>query len=114
MRKTKMARITLALLLSVGATSIAIACSTSFFCESGCHKRNVSKEQAEKIAGQKIYEYCQREGLSVSQFSTYKLSSAKKIPWIFDYTSNTSPHHFVRIHIDECGVVEVSREIYKY
>lgn len=54
MRKTKVAGITPALLPGVSVTGMVIVRSISFFSESGCHKRRFSREQAEKIATEKL------------------------------------------------------------
>lgn len=109
MRKTK--AVCIVVLLLLGVTAVIVG-STSIFSLSHCPKQALSRMEAEKIATQKLVEYCEREALSTSQFTAPQVSSADEVPWIFDYTSNTTPRHFVRVHIDDCGIVEVSREIY--
>lgn len=109
MRKVKIMLVVVLLLLGVTG---AVVSNTSLLTLNDCSKYALSRGEAEKIATEKLAEYCEREGLSLSRFPAPQVSSAKDVPWIFDYTSDTSPRHFVRIHIDECGVVELSREIY--
>jgi hypothetical protein len=109
MRKIKAVCIVVLLLLSV--TAIIVGC-TSILSLSRCPKQSLSRGEAEKIATQKLKEYCEREGMNTSQFGKPEVSSVKEVPWIFDFTSTTAPRHFVRVHIDECGVVEVSADVY--
>jgi len=110
MRKMKEVYIVVVLLLSV--TTIIVGC-TSTLSLSRCAKQSFSRVEAERIATQKLKEYCEREGMNIFQFGKPEVSSVKEVPWIFDFTSNTSPRHWVRVHIDECGVVEVSADVYK-
>jgi len=101
--------ICLALLLATAAV-VVIVRSKSLV--SQCATVLMSRAEAEAIDAKKLQDYCEREGMSAAQFPPPEVHSTKEVPWIFDHTSTTSPRHFVRVHIDECGAVEVSREIY--
>jgi hypothetical protein len=98
------------LLLLSTAAIVAIVRSKSLFVR--CSKHSVSRIEAQAIATKKLQEYCEREGISTTQFPAPDVHSSQEVPWIFDYTSTTTPRHFVRVHIDECGIVELSREVY--
>lgn len=107
---TRRVKVVFFALLLLTAAVVVIVRSKSLVIQ--CSKHFVSRSEAEAIVDKKLQEYCEREGMSKAQFPEPEVSSTKEVPWIFDYTSNTKPSHFVRVHIDECGVVEVSREIY--
>ena len=73
--------------------------------------RSISKDKAGQIAASRLKEYCKQEGLVIARFSKPEISSDEKHPWIFDYTSNTSPRHLIRIYIDRYGNAEIHRMI---
>lgn len=110
MQLKKIKPVGVAILLSLVVTGGVV--STSLLRSGDCSEQRLSRGEADRITTERLKAYCEMESLSASQFSPPQVSSVDEVPWIFDYTSNTSPRHFVRIHIDSCGVVELSREIY--
>jgi hypothetical protein len=96
------------LVLSFGAHRAFSTKSASNKCES----YTFSKVEAGRIAAVELANYSKRNNLSPSDFSAPVISKdGERIPWIFDFTSNSSPRHFIRIQIDKCGNVEESSEI---
>jgi len=76
----------------------------------GCGPQ-MSESDAESLAINKLKEYSKKEGISFEQFGKPEVSSDEKHPWIFDFQSNGSPRHLVRIYVNRNGDVEINRMI---
>lgn len=93
-------RCALGLLFIVSICCLQISCNHS-----------ISREQSLQIADTKLQEYCNKEGLKMSQFADPVISSDAKHPWIYDYKSKGFPSHLVRIYINKRGDAEIHRMI---
>lgn len=71
----------------------------------------LSEDEATQLAQDRIDEYARAESLASSAFGKPSISSEPGHKWIFDYTSDTSPRHLVRIYVDARDKVEVTRMI---
>mgnify|MGYP001467748249 CR=1 FL=1 len=71
----------------------------------------LSEDEVKRLAQERIDEYARAESLASSAFGKPSFSSEPGHKWIFDYTSDTSPRHLVRIHVDARDKVEVARMI---
>lgn len=72
------------------------------FCVSGC---SISKADADMLALQRLEEYCKKQSLRTSDFLRPEITRDEG-RWLFDYTSNTTPKHFVRIYVENGGRTE--------
>src|SRR5947208_5208945 len=93
-----MRRMMMIICLAILLTTVAVVeMVRSKSLEPQCAQSLMSQSEAEAIATKKLQEYCEREGMSAFQFPPPEVRSTKEVPWIFDYTSTTSPRHFVRV-----------------
>lgn len=69
----------------------------------------LGEHEAKRLAQRSIEEYAKAEMLASSAFGAPNISSEPGHEWVFDYSSNTSPRHLVRIYVDASGKVEVNR-----
>jgi len=72
---------------------------------------SLTETEARALAEQRLNDYAQAERLDLAAFGKPKISSERGHPWIFDYTSGTSPRHLVRIYVDSREDVEIHRAI---
>lgn len=71
----------------------------------------LTEEEATLLAENRIAEYARSERLALTAFGKPKISSEPGHSWVFDYASNTSPRHLVRVYVDSRDMVELSRMI---
>ena len=71
----------------------------------------VTTKKAEKIAAQRLADYCTTEKMSVTNFSKPTIISDAEHPWIFDFESTTTPKHSVRIYVYKSGKTDTHRMV---
>ena len=71
----------------------------------------VTTMKAEKIATQRLADYCTTERLSVTNFSKPTMTSDAEHPWIFDFESSTTPKHSIRIYVYKSGRTDTHRMV---
>lgn len=72
---------------------------------------SLSETEARRLAVQRLHDYAQAERLDPAAFGKPEISSEPGHPWVFDYTSDTSPGHLVRIYVDSRQGVEIHRMV---
>jgi hypothetical protein len=72
---------------------------------------SLTETEARRLAEQRLDVYAQAERLDPAAFGNPEISSEPGHPWVFDYTSDTSPRHLVRIYVDSWADVEIHRMI---
>lgn len=75
---------------------------------SGCGSSPTAAE-AKILAERRIAEYASLECLEPAEFGTPKISTEPGDKWVFDYVSNTTPRHLVRLTIKSASLIEISR-----
>jgi len=71
----------------------------------------VTTKKAEKIAAQRLADYCTAERMSVTNFSKPTMTSDAEHQWIFDFESSTTPKHSVRIYVYKSGKADTHRMV---
>ena len=72
---------------------------------------SLTETEARRLAEQRLGDYAQAERLDLAAFGKPEISSEPGRPWVFDYATDKSPRHLVRIYVDSRQDVEIHRMI---
>lgn len=89
---------------------LALVASLWIFSVGGCRPA-LTESDAGRLAEQRIQDYAEKENLDRARFGSPTASSERGHPWIFDYTSDTTPRHQIRIYVNSAEDVEIHRMI---
>ena len=96
--------------LIAAATLTVVVLAVLFFVQT---RRDITREDAERIAASRLTEYAKTEGIDSSTFTLtlVRHGADPAYPWMFEYQSTGTPRHRVNIAITRKGGVQLGRMI---
>lgn len=71
----------------------------------------LTETEAAHLAARRLADYTEAEHLDRAMFGQPVISSEPGHAWVFDYASDTTPRHLIRIYVNSRKDVEIHRMI---